>query len=103
MIDLNIHFFQQNKQFNFKKKISYIFATLCGRPALIFQTINSVRSNNFSLKYQRFTQSGCKDIESKQFECVTNTQVIYTFKHSVISLKLVLSHFKGGARINQGT
>ena len=51
LIDVSIHYFQQNKQFNFKKKSSYIFATLCGRPALIFKTINSVRSNNFSLEY----------------------------------------------------
>ena len=28
----------------------------------IFQTINSVRSKNLSLKYQRFRPSGCKDI-----------------------------------------
>ncbi len=29
---------------------------------LIFQTMNSDRSNNLSLKYQIFTPSGCKDI-----------------------------------------
>ena len=29
---------------------------------LIFQTMNSIRSNNQNLKYQRCTLSGCKDI-----------------------------------------
>ena len=28
----------------------------------IFKIINFVRSNSLSLKYQRFTSSGCKDI-----------------------------------------
>ena len=32
---------------------------VCFRP-LIFQTMNSVRSNSLSLKYQRFTPSGGK-------------------------------------------
>ena len=41
--------------------ICYIFAAQYRRP-LIFQTLNSVRSNNISLKYQRFTTLGFKDI-----------------------------------------
>ena len=44
----------------------FIFATQCRRP-LIFQTMNSVRPNNLSLKYQRFTSSDCKDIGIRQF------------------------------------
>ena len=40
---------------------SYIFATQCRRP-LLFQTMNSIRSNNVSLKYQSFTPSGLKHI-----------------------------------------
>ena len=40
---------------------SYIFATQCRRP-LIYQTMNNFRSIRLSLKYQRFTPSGCKDI-----------------------------------------
>ena len=32
--------------------------------------MNSVTSNNFSLKYQRFTWSGCKDIKYRKFEFV---------------------------------
>ena len=40
----------------------YIFGTKCCS-SQIFQTMNSVRSNNLSLKYQRFTTSSTKDIE----------------------------------------
>ena len=48
----------------------YIFVAQCRRP-LIFQTINSGRSNNQSLKYQRFTPTSCKDIGIRKFELVT--------------------------------
>ena len=37
-----------------------IVATQCWRP-LIFQIMNAVRSYNVSLKYLRFTSSGCED------------------------------------------
>ena len=43
---------------------------------LIFQTMNSVRPNNLSLKYQRFSSSDCKDIGIRQFEFVTKTQFL---------------------------
>ena len=39
----------------------------------IFQTLNSVRSNNLSLLYQRFTPTGSKDIVIRNFAFVTNT------------------------------
>ena len=52
-----------------------IFAAQCRRP-LIFQTINSVRSNNLGLKYQRFTRSGCKDAGIKKSEFVAKTQFL---------------------------
>ena len=39
---------------------------------LIFQTINSGRSNSLSLKYQRFTPSGWKDIGVRKFKFVAN-------------------------------
>ena len=51
LIDVSIYTIFNKIDNNFEKKISYIFATLCGRPALIFKTIYSVRSHNFSLKY----------------------------------------------------
>ena len=39
----------------------YIFATNHRRPYIV-QTENVVRSNDLSLKYRRFTPSGCKDL-----------------------------------------
>ena len=43
----------------------------------IFQSINSVRSNNLSLKYQRFTPSDCTEVGIRIFEFVTKTQILY--------------------------
>ena len=40
-----------------------------------FQTMNSVRPNNLSLKYQRFTTSGCKDKEKEKFEFSAKTHL----------------------------
>ena len=37
---------------------------------LIFQTMNSVLSNNLSLKYQRFIPLICNDIRIRKFEFV---------------------------------
>ena len=34
------------------------------------QTLNSVKSNNLSLKYQKITTSGCRDIGIRKFEFV---------------------------------
>ena len=39
--------------------------------------MNSVKLNNLSLKYQRFTPSGCKDVGTRKFEFVTKTQILY--------------------------
>ena len=47
----------------------YIFATQCNRD-LILQTM---KSNNYSLKYQRFTPLGCKDIGLRKHELETKT------------------------------
>ena len=47
------------------------------RGTLIFQTINYVRSDTLSLKYQRCTPSGCKDVEIRTFEFVAKTQFNY--------------------------
>jgi len=47
----------------------YIFATQCHSP-YIFQTMNSVISNNLDFKYQRFTPSGCKDMGNRLFDFV---------------------------------
>ena len=58
-----------------KYSYPYILATQCRRP-YIFQTINSVRSNNLSLKYQRFISTGCRDIEIRKFEVVAKAQFL---------------------------
>ena len=38
--------------------------------------MNAVRSNNVSLKYQRFTSLGCEDIEIRKLEFVVKTQFL---------------------------
>ena len=48
---------------------SYNLTTRFPRP-LIFQTINSVRTNSLSLKYQRFTTVGCLDVGVRKYEFV---------------------------------
>jgi len=51
--------------------------------------MNAVRSNNVSLKYQRFTSSGCKDKRITKIEFVTKTQS-FTFKEHIILKKLLI-------------
>ena len=53
----------------------YIFAIQCRRP-YIFQNINSVRSNNLSLKCLKFSTSGWTDIGIRKFEFVAKTQLL---------------------------
>ena len=70
------------KELSFCRKLwfsnPYIFETECFR-FLKFQTMNSVRSNNLSLNYQRFTRTpSCKDMEISKFEFVAKT---YLKKH----------------------
>ena len=59
---------------DFRTPIS--FATLCRRP-LIFQTLNYVRANSQSLKYQRFTPSYSTDIGVRKFEFVAKTHFLF--------------------------
>ena len=42
----------------------------------MFQTMNSVRMNILSLKYERFSPTGCKDIGNRTFEFVAKTQFL---------------------------
>ena len=44
--------------------------------------MNSFRSNNLSLKYQRFTSSGSKDVEFVEF--VATTQFLYNERLDII-------------------
>ena len=53
-----------------------VICTTQSRRPLIFQTMNSVRSNNLSLKYQRFTPSSCRDIVIRKFKFVAKTPVL---------------------------
>ena len=53
----------------------YIFGFQCRRP-LIFSTMTSVRSNNISLKFQRVTTLGSKDIGIRKTEFVARTQFL---------------------------
>ena len=41
--------------------------------------MNCVRSNNLSLKYQRFIPSGCKGIGSRKLEFMAKTQFLFMF------------------------
>ena len=41
------------------------------------QTMQSVRLNNVSLKYQSFTSSGWKNIGIRKFEFVAKTQLVW--------------------------
>ena len=49
--------------------------------------MNAVRLNNVSLKYKRFTSSGCKDIRITKIEFVAKTQFLsfdkYVPKHLI--------------------
>ena len=53
-----------------------MFTTKC-RITWIFQTMISVRTNNLSLKDQKFTLFGLKDMEIRKFEFVAKTQFLY--------------------------
>ena len=53
----------------------YIITTKCRRP-FIFQTVNYVKPNNWSLKFHKFTPTGCKYIRIRTFEFVAKTQFL---------------------------
>ena len=61
----------------------------------------SIRSNNLSLKYQRFTPSGCIDIGLRKFDFVVKTQFLYV-ERTIFELRLKfkqrLKFFKFGLR-----
>ena len=46
--------------------------------------MNSERSNNLSLKYQEFTQSGCGDKVIRKFEFLAKTYFLYKTDSLVI-------------------
>ena len=68
----------------------YIFSTQYRR-SQTFQTMNSSRSKNLSLKYQRFLPSSLKDIEMGKSEFVAKTQFL--------SVKQCISFYKNKFKI----
>ena len=54
-------------------------------------TMNAVRSNNMSLKYQRFTSSGCKDIRITKIKFVAKTQFLWQLWVCILG-KLIFSY-----------
>ena len=72
----------KNKRLNneFSKKLSlcnklcFIIPLSCS--SQIFQNMTNVRSNNRSLKYQRFAPSGYEDIGIRKFKFVANIQFL---------------------------
>ena len=74
--------------------------TWCRGP-LIFQTMNSVRSNSNSMKNQRFTPLGCKNIGVRKCNFVAKTQFLCHLNMNLLNmvflkscLKIVLIVFK---------
>ena len=72
----NLHIKELSFCHKLRFSYSYNLATCFSRP-LIFQTINSGRSSSLSLKYQRFTPSGCKDIGVRKYKFVAKTQFLW--------------------------
>jgi len=68
---------------------SDIFATRYCRP-LIFQAMNSIRSNNPSLKYQRFSPSGWKDLGNRKVCDKTQFLSIYFIKSFYVLYNIYL-------------
>ena len=68
ILSQNLSCLKLRKELSFRHKLkysnSYIFATWWCKP-LIFQTYNISSNIIYSLKYQRFMTSGCKDIRIK--------------------------------------
>ena len=70
--------------------MNFLSFDLCNprRPS-IFQTIYSVRWNNLSLKYQRFTPpSGWKDVGIRKFKFVAKTFEPENYKTNISSNKM---------------
>ena len=61
----------------------YIFGTQ-SRKLLIIQTMNYILSIILSVKYQRFTKLGSKDIGTGKFKFLAKTQVLLTCFNNVI-------------------
>ena len=70
------------KELSLCHKLWFYSPDICStkrRRSEIFQTMNSVRSNNLSLKYQRVIPPDWKDIGVRKFEFVVKTQFLCKF------------------------
>ena len=80
----------------------HIFVAQCRRPK-IFQTMNSGRSNNQSLKYQRLRPSSYQDLGIRKFELVTKTQFHCLYFEKLIPspslLRLIILMRRGGEAV----
>jgi len=56
--------------------------------------MNAIRANNVSLKYQRFTTKGCKDIGFTKTEFAAKTQFLYDRIYHTWSDKAFIGHLK---------
>jgi len=72
----------------------YIFWNQSRRPE-IFQTVNSVWSNDLSLKYQKFKSSDWKDIGIRNFWYVAKTQFLCNTKTFFLPLTGLIMNVLG--------
>ena len=81
-----------NVQLSFCHKRGFLNPYICAthRRPLIFQTVNSARSNSLKFELSRFKQSGCKDIGIKKFEFMARTQLIWIWIWLFTQFKLIL-------------
>ena len=79
---LNLNFTKELSLYRHKLWVStfYIDATQCRRPK-IFQTLNSVQSNNLSFKYHWFTPSGCTDLGIKNMSLRLRLKFFFLKSH----------------------
>ena len=53
--------------------------------------MNSVKLNNLSFKYLRFTQSGCKGIGIRKFDFMAKNQFLFTIRFALFLNKMIKS------------
>ena len=56
---------------------------------MIFQSMNYDKSISLNLKYQRFTITGCTEIEIRKFEFVAKTQFLYLIFSARLTFKQI--------------
>ena len=72
----------------------YIFSTQCRKP-LMFQTMNSVWSNNLSLKYQVAKNRKFKTVSKTLFQCRNINEIYLFFLFDVETMKMLFGAYDG--------